>query len=288
MEFKAVDRRTEGKSLIEQARLAEVYLLDVFVELCEKFNLRYFLCYGTLIGAFRHNGFIPWDDDIDVCMPTEDYKRFLRLAPKELPAHLLVEHQSIFPTTHISWAKIRDRSSFFCEKTTIAEDPCGFFLDVFPFERMARLPHGLNKIISHICFASMETIGAYRRKRHAGAADLLRSAVMIASWRGIHAAARGMFWAAGLFCDKVWRSTPENDPIAMDGMLDEQVFPLGKHVFEGKEYCVPRDSDMMLRQIFGDWRKEPPEGQRVWHHSILCPTTPPTAEWAMPYKNHGC
>ena len=56
-----------------------VEILDYFVSVCEKNNLQYFLVYGTALGAYRHKGFIPWDDDLDVAMPREDYQRLLSI-----------------------------------------------------------------------------------------------------------------------------------------------------------------------------------------------------------------
>lgn len=67
---------------------AELEILKVFVKICEENHLRYFLCYGSMIGAVRHQGFIPWDDDIDVAMPRPDYERFGQIANKVLPSDL--------------------------------------------------------------------------------------------------------------------------------------------------------------------------------------------------------
>ena len=62
---------------LEEIQNGSFQVLLKFKELCEKLNLRYWLCYGTLIGAVRHKGFIPWDDDVDVQMPREDYEKFI-------------------------------------------------------------------------------------------------------------------------------------------------------------------------------------------------------------------
>jgi lipopolysaccharide cholinephosphotransferase len=68
---------TTELSLEEIKRVALDILQDV-ADFCERNSLRYFLAYGTLLGAVRHRGFIPWDDDIDICMPRSDYERFLQ------------------------------------------------------------------------------------------------------------------------------------------------------------------------------------------------------------------
>lgn len=71
--------------MMKCAWAAMVEVLEVFAEICDKHNLRYFAAYGTLLGAVRHQGFIPWDDDIDIFMLRGDYERFLEIAPAELP-----------------------------------------------------------------------------------------------------------------------------------------------------------------------------------------------------------
>ena len=64
---------------LDKVKKIELEVLDYFVDICKKNKLTYYLFWGTLLGAIRHNGFIPWDDDIDVVMPPEDYLRFLEI-----------------------------------------------------------------------------------------------------------------------------------------------------------------------------------------------------------------
>ena len=63
----------------------ELENLDVLIQICKKYKIRYYLIGGTLIGVLRHHGFIPWDDDIDVGIPRSDYNKFIKVASKELP-----------------------------------------------------------------------------------------------------------------------------------------------------------------------------------------------------------
>ena len=74
----------EIDSRLRKLQMAELEILKEFVRLCEAHGLQYYLVGGTLLGAVRHKGFIPWDDDIDVAMPRGDYDRFAQIAPKEL------------------------------------------------------------------------------------------------------------------------------------------------------------------------------------------------------------
>ena len=69
---------------IEELKLLQREILDDIVQFCEEHGLRYFLAYGTLLGALRHKGYIPWDDDIDIHMPRPDYERFLTLQRTQL------------------------------------------------------------------------------------------------------------------------------------------------------------------------------------------------------------
>ena len=73
----------------EELKKVELDILSYFVDFCEKHNLQYFLAYGTLIGAIRHKGFIPWDDDVDLQMPRHDYNRLVALFNENNQSHTI-------------------------------------------------------------------------------------------------------------------------------------------------------------------------------------------------------
>ena len=77
---------------LKEIQTIELNILDAIHSLCTENNITYYLAYGSMLGAVRHQGFIPWDDDIDLVMPRKDYERFLDLAPSCLPGHLKLKH----------------------------------------------------------------------------------------------------------------------------------------------------------------------------------------------------
>ena len=72
-------REMMDKANLDKLKKTELEVMDYFVSICKKYNLTYYLFWGTLLGAIRHKGFIPWDDDIDVVMPPDDYLKFLNI-----------------------------------------------------------------------------------------------------------------------------------------------------------------------------------------------------------------
>ena len=83
MEFNTYNK--EDNSELRKLQLTILDLIKMFAEICEKHHLRYFMVGGTMLGAARHQGFIPWDDDVDMGMPRPDYEKFIKIVNDELP-----------------------------------------------------------------------------------------------------------------------------------------------------------------------------------------------------------
>lgn len=117
-------------------RTLQLRLLDIlkaFHTVCNTHGLKYAICAGTMLGAVRHKGFIPWDDDLDVAMPRPDYNRFIQNAAEWLPAPLELVSAETDNTYPIPFAKIQDSS------TTLIERPHlyylgGCYIDIFPID----------------------------------------------------------------------------------------------------------------------------------------------------------
>lgn len=123
--------------LTRKIQLKELEILKVFQEICKRHNLRYFAIGGTCLGAVRHKGFIPWDDDVDVAMPYEDYMKLLELAKTELPENY--KTYDAYSEKGCLWNhlyKIHDINTALiegpCIKESHADRYWGIFIDVFP------------------------------------------------------------------------------------------------------------------------------------------------------------
>ena len=100
-------------------RRQQMKMLEILLEvdkICKKHNIRYWLSSGTLIGAMRHDGFIPWDDDLDIEMMRSDYLRLMKVLPAELPEWLALQNDETDPNYFYFYAKVRDRRSRMLEQ----------------------------------------------------------------------------------------------------------------------------------------------------------------------------
>ena len=125
----------EDQEKVKKIQNVELNIFRVLEKIFEKYNLRYYAIGGTCLGAVRHQGFIPWDDDIDIVMPGEDYEKFKSILSKELPSTLSSLEYRNNKRCSFLFLKIFDNRTTFVEEENLRfpEIYSGIFVDIMPF-----------------------------------------------------------------------------------------------------------------------------------------------------------
>ena len=242
-------------------REAQLIMLDMLVEfdaICQKHNLKYWIDSGTLLGAVRHQGFIPWDDDIDLSMPVEDYRKFKEIANGELSENIFFQTKETDKEFLFDYIKLRsNRASIveFHEKGREVDYHQGVFVDIFP---MLTLPNTefhkgyydeLFKLIRDTSAVSLHTPnGQNLPKVREHLVDSL--AELHEGWEEVN---RKVIYGGEMPDVSAWFD-------------QDKIFPLKKMVFEGREFPVPNDPDHYLGNIYSfNFMELPPEDKRTIH-----------------------
>lgn len=152
--------------MMKCAWAAMIEVLDVVDEICAKYGIRYFADYGTLLGAVRHQGFIPWDDDMDISMFRNDYEHFLEVAPAELPDgwHLHSIHSNPFHDQLHALVKNTDKIDYSAEHLRRFHGcPYSVGLDIFPLDTLAPTP-GEDQTVCELLKVLVHTAQIYEKQ----------------------------------------------------------------------------------------------------------------------------
>lgn len=257
-------RRYHGQHLREM-QLAELDILREVSKVCERHRIPFWLDSGTLLGAVRHGGFIPWDDDIDICMPLEEVTRFVKAAQAELPPHLFVQTPTTDPQLRLPICKVRNLNSLIVEgdddfSKNYAK---GLYIDIFPMHDWPSFPYKLSKRLARgYCRAN-----AILQTQHTYS---LRSAAELFYFGAKRALFRAVWTAGSIFAGKgkYYSNTLDNSGNG-NRHLRSSVFPLSSVTFEGERFPAPHDTDAYLRDLFGEYMTLPPEDRRQGHATFF-------------------
>ena len=245
----------------------EFEILKHFVEVCEKLDLKYYLVCGSALGAVKYGGFIPWDDDVDVALPREDYERFLKFAPKLLPEYLFLQNYRTDPAFPKIFSKIRDSRTTYVETDYQDLDiHHGVFIDVFALDGYPVNPKDIRrfekkkKTFLRLTSCSLIANGSMKSR-------VLRKALRIFGFHKRTAENLAKYeemirkYALAEVCCNYgnFRGVMEKTPRDVYGTGAEALF-------EGLRVCVPSEYDRYLREKYGDYRKDPPVEEQVGHH----------------------
>lgn len=264
------------KDIMQGLKEKELEMLKHFIDICEKYRLRYFLVEGSCLGAVRHKGFIPWDDDIDVGMPRGDYDKFLSIAQAELPNNFFLQNHCTDKEYPMSFSKIRNSDTTFIEKSLQNCDiNHGIYIDVFPLDGFTSncikkvffiiKKYLLSFRISYLFVFEKKTPKKYTFRYFIKKVVKIISKVVYPDIK-----------KAVLKRDEHYRKykydasklvANHSSPYEQKEVMPKEFYGDGiDGVFEGINVKIPKNYDAYLSTLYGDYIELPPEEKRIGHH----------------------
>ena len=263
----------EEDLLALQRTLLEI--LEDIDSVCKRENIQYYLIAGTLLGAVRDKGFIPWDDDLDIAMPREDYDRFVENAAQWLGDKYYFQNYISDKKYFIPFSKVRLNGSVFKEKALANLDiHHGVYVDVFPIDSVSenRAMRRLDSAFFMLMFA-----GLMAKSGHSPYYTVLSPC---GEWlfRVIRWVTKLIPRRVIVFCtEKLMRRHNKSNSevccfcwLRLDWLFRWNDMGAGTRIlFEGKMFCAPQKPEECLRNQYGEYMRLPPEEQRVPGHEVL-------------------
>lgn len=257
---------------IREIQQMELGIMEYIHEVCQKIGVKYFLAYGSLIGAVRHKGFIPWDDDMDICMLREDYEKlqnYLIANPDERYEVMSYKNNLnyVYP-----FMKVQDNHTYLLEEDVRIDSNMGIYVDIFPvdgYEDDSVFKDKMTRLIKK------RQLSCYTFKGITNTKSLLNSliryiSVIIFYFTNTNKYIRGI--------DELAKSRKVDDYELVDYLIYKDMNkPVWKRewlkqtitgVFEGKEFMIPKNYHEILTSDYGDYTQLPPVELRFSHHDF--------------------
>jgi len=288
-----MDQTQQVRTRDAEISVAEIQavILDIYKEfkkVCDAHGLRYYAVGGTCLGAVRHQGFIPWDDDMDIAMPDKDYWSFLQIAEQELPEHLRIFVCSEQAHNTCLFVKVHDIGTTFVEKKEIPypDEYKGIYLDILP---LCGFPDGDRERRRHAKrIRFLVRLNRQRRQRYSANRKLTSKALWLL-FRPFdflipvdHWADRWLKVIGKYVCD----SSPYMGYAWSPRLNETRIFPSEMFrnpvdlPFEDTLMRCPADYDGMLTRVFGDYMQLPKEQDRAAHSKGIVDIHVSYAEYA--------
>ncbi len=256
-------------------QLVQLFILRKVVEVCDKHNIEYFLHYGTLLGAVRHKGFIPWDDDIDIAMKRDDYNLFLQIAQSELGDEFFIQHYTTDSNYPRYIIKVRlvgtEHKEYSVEDISMNH---GVYIDIFPLDKVP-VSRGSSLIyrkkmlkMLHIFIATKKGSKERTSQLKTIARFLFNPVFQLFNDSFIYKQIEKIYSATSNKKGDYWASFASPYGIEKD-VIAEADIGKGSYVdFEGEKFKIPSDYDIILSMLYGDYMTLPPKDKRIVHDIV--------------------
>ncbi len=258
---------------LREVQLEQLRLLEELDSFCKTHQLKYSLCYGTLIGAARHKGFIPWDDDIDVCMPRPDYERLLALKNEFDHGSIELIANSIDHGLDATYAAIIDRS-LPCENTYSNTMRSKFlWIDIFPVDGFSEDMNEMRRIYDEsIKYQKILTLAGAKIGKGTNLKNRLAKLIIVPLCR-LYGEQRCIDKMDKLAKSYDYETSTHVGVIAWGEGVKEKLLKTDFEVmttieFEGKQFSVMGCWQQYLKNMYTNYMELPPEDQRGGHNIV--------------------
>ncbi len=256
---------------LRKLQLTELDILIEIDKICKENNIQYFLIGGTLLGAVRHKGFIPWDDDIDVGMIRSDYEKFIDLCLNKnvLGEKYFLHCNESDENYFIPFIKVKKNNTTFAEENIDnIQTHKGIFLDIFPYDNVPKQKSIMQRaqaiIVRNIHYAIYVKYNVYSLKN-----KKRKVLTWIFTLLPVKTLKKMNRYFSTIFekrkNNKYMVSLAGSSSYEEETLLKDRLFPLKKIKFENLEFDAFNDDDYYLSQLFGDYMKLPPKEDRKTH-----------------------
>lgn len=249
---------------LKEIQNVQLNILKECTDICDRHRLTYFLAQGTLLGAVRHGGFIPWDDDIDIIMPIDDLKKFSEYFAAEAPKDLFLENYYTESQYPYPWTKIRKNNTT-SMPSAYMDMPVhwGICIDIFPYYPLGK--SRLEKFFCTMCFKiSKKMLGTFMTPYEKNASIINRMISAIPGSLRIKIAdiSLRLMNKQNIDSEYVFALCKGGKVLKREWLTGGQEQKL---MFENELFRVPSDYDAYLTEMFGDYMTLPPQSEQIGH-----------------------
>lgn len=265
------------KALWELAKTIQQYSLQVLADVdacCRELGIQYFLCEGALLGAVRHNGFIPWDDDIDVGMLRADYDRFVKEAPAVLGSKYVIDTYETNPKHWTISGKVQmtEDTGYISLKAEGLALSNGPFVDIFAFDESPK-DHGKKLVRRGRSISALRALLYYRTgfQKRPSIRKAARKKLMskFTTVEQLHAQIdKRCREFEGSACKYV-SNFGSLYKVEKETFAVSDILPTRQVAYEGLQVSIPRNAEGVLEKIYGDWQELPPYENRIGKHRFI-------------------